>query len=204
MQYLAILRYDRDIRELEPGTPEFDADLARYYRFNEVAGDAVLGGAALEHTRTAVTVRPGDGDPLVTDGPFAETTEVIGGLYVLEAATLDEAVDLARLIPAAVDGSVELRPMVEWSERPAPDGATSWLALLYDIETESEIPGTAAWDEGAEQHARFGEEAGDAMLAGGALHPGTPPRPCASATARSSSPTGRSRRPPRSSAGSTS
>lgn len=60
MQYLAILRYASDVEELVPGTPEFDADLARYERFNEAAGDAVLGGAALDHSRTAVTVRPGD------------------------------------------------------------------------------------------------------------------------------------------------
>lgn len=173
MRYLAILRYGPGVAELEEGTPEFQADLERYERFDDIAGERIVGGAALDHSRTAVTVRPGDTAPLVTDGPFTETTEVVGGFYVLEAATLDEAVDLARHNPTAEDGSIELRPMAEWWERPAPEGATSWLALLYAGQTDAEVPGTAAWAEGVAQHRRFGDEAGDAVLAGGALHPAT-------------------------------
>jgi hypothetical protein len=176
VRYLALLLYASDTVELEAGTPEFDQDLARYHRFGEVAGDAILGGAALDHSRTAVTLRAGAGDPLVTAGPFAETAEVVGGLYILEAATLDDAIELARQIPAAIDGAVELRPMVEWSDRSGepgavPAGATRYLALLYGKETEADVPGTAAWDEGARAHARFGKEAGTALVAGGALHP---------------------------------
>jgi len=170
MQYLAILRYGPDVEELVPGTPEFLADLARYERFDEAAGDAVLGGAALDHSRTAVTVRPGD-PPLVTAGPFAETTEVIGGVYALEAADLDDAVELARRIPAAEDGSVELRPLVQWDQRVPPAGTPTWLALLLEVEDDAAVPGTAAWDAGGEAHRRFGEEAGDAVVAGAALHP---------------------------------
>lgn len=175
MRYLALLRYGPDTPELEPGTPEFDADLARYERFNELAGPAIVGGAALDHPRTAVTVRAGEAGPLVTQGPFAETTEVVGGVYILEAATLDEALELARHNPAAVDGSVELRPLVEWSGRagggPVPDGTVRYLALLWGKEDEASIPGSTAWDEGAAAHTRFGEEAGAALLGGGALHP---------------------------------
>lgn len=176
MRYLAILRYGPDTPELEAGTPEFDADLARYTRFGELAGDAVVGGAALDLPRTAVSVRHHDGSTLVTDGPYAETTEVVGGLYVLEAATLDDALDVARHNPAAEDGSVELRPLVEWSDRSreagaVPDGAARYLALLWGEENAASIPGTAEWDEGVAEHDRFGAGAGDALLGGGALHP---------------------------------
>jgi hypothetical protein len=176
MRYLALLLYGPDVEELTPGTPEFDADLARYERFNELAGDAVVGGAALDHKRTAVTVRHTDRGPLITDGPFAETAEVVGGIYVLEAATLDDAVELARHIPAAEDGAVELRPLVQWDDRSAeegavPPGATRYLALLAGKENEASLPGTAAWDEAAAEHGRFAAEVGEALLGGAALHP---------------------------------
>ena len=177
MRYLAILRYGPDTPEFEPGTPEFEADLARYERFGEVAGDAVAGGAALDLPRRAVSVRhDGGGSTLVTDGPYAETAEVVGGLYVLEAATLDDALELARQNPAAEDGSVELRPVMEWSDRSGepgavPLGADRYLALLWGRETAADIPGTPEWGASLAEHERFGEEAGDAVLGGGALHP---------------------------------
>lgn len=176
MRYLAILRYGPDTPEFEPGTPGFDAVLARYERFYDVAGEAVVGGAALDLPRTAVSVRHRDGGTLVTDGPYAETTEVVGGLDVLEATTLDDALELARRHPAAEDGSVELRPLVEWSDRSGepgavPDGAARYLALLRGEENAASIPGTAEWEQGVDEHDRFGAEAGDALLGGGALHP---------------------------------
>jgi len=77
----------------------------------------VVGGAQLQPVATATTVRVQDDRALVTDGPFAETKEVFGGWYVLEAADLDEAIEFAARIPAArLGGSVEVRPLVE----PAP------------------------------------------------------------------------------------
>ena len=83
-------------------------------RFNERAGAAVLGGAELERPRAARSVRRGrDGRPAVTDGPFVETKEVLGGYYLLEAADLDAAVALAAHVPEALaEGSgVEVRPI---------------------------------------------------------------------------------------------
>ena len=69
-----------------------------------------LGGAHLQPAGTATTVREG----LVTDGPFADTKEVLGGYYVLEAADLDEALEFALRIPAVrLGGAVEVRPLVE-------------------------------------------------------------------------------------------
>jgi hypothetical protein len=74
------------------------------------AGASVLGGEALQRSSTASTVRRGDGDALVTDGPFADTKEALGGFYVIEAPDLDVALRLARACPA---GNVEVRPVLE-------------------------------------------------------------------------------------------
>jgi hypothetical protein len=70
-----------------------------------------LGGAHLQPAETATTVRHG---ALITDGPFADTKEVLGGYYVLEAADLDEALEFAQRVPAVrLGGAVEVRPLVE-------------------------------------------------------------------------------------------
>lgn len=74
------------------------------------------GGEALEEVETATTVRVQDGDVLTTDGPFAETAEVLGGYYVLKVKDLDEAISLAAACPGARRGSIELRPIVEFGE----------------------------------------------------------------------------------------
>jgi hypothetical protein len=73
-----------------------------------------LGGAELQPVETATTVRAGDGGMLTTDGPFADTKEVFGGYFVLEAGNLDEALEVAGRIPAVrLGGAVEVRPVVE-------------------------------------------------------------------------------------------
>ena len=74
------------------------------------AGASVVGGEALQPSSTASTVR---GDALVTDGPFADTKEALGGYYVIEAPYLDVALRLAKLCPA---GNVEVRPVLELPE----------------------------------------------------------------------------------------
>ena len=72
----------------------------------------VVGGARLKPVETATTVRVPEGEPLITDGPFAETKEVFGGFYLLEVDDLDAALELAARIPATrLGGSVEVRPM---------------------------------------------------------------------------------------------
>jgi hypothetical protein len=74
----------------------------------------VIGGAQLQPVATATTVRVDDDRWLVTDGPFADTKEVFGGWYLLEAGDLDEALAFAARIPAArLGGCVEVRPLVE-------------------------------------------------------------------------------------------
>ncbi|GAA1847148.1 YciI family protein [Pseudonocardia ailaonensis] len=74
------------------------------------AGAEVVGGEALERSSTASTVRRGSGAPLVTDGPFADTKEALGGFYVIDAPDLDVALRLAAACPA---GNVEVRPVME-------------------------------------------------------------------------------------------
>ncbi len=76
-------------------------------------GDQLKGGAQLQPTPTARTVRVRQGKTMVTDGPFAETKEQLAGLYVLDCKSLDEAIALAAKIPDTRYGSVEIRPVIE-------------------------------------------------------------------------------------------
>jgi hypothetical protein len=73
-----------------------------------------LGGEALQPVTAATTVRIRDGQTMTTDGPFAETKEALGGFYMIEAADLDEALELAAGVPAATYGSIEVRPIWEY------------------------------------------------------------------------------------------
>jgi len=72
-----------------------------------------LGGSQLQPVTTATTIRVREGKDLVTDGPFAETHEQLGGYFLIEAGNLDQATEIARQIPSARTGSVEVRPLVE-------------------------------------------------------------------------------------------
>jgi hypothetical protein len=84
----------------------------QYMAVNDNPGMA--GGAQLQPTATATTVRVHDGQTLVTDGPFADTKEVFGGFYLLEASDIDKAIEVASQIPSTwMGGSVEIRPVVE-------------------------------------------------------------------------------------------
>jgi hypothetical protein len=85
---------------------------AEYWAFRE--DPRCLGGAHLQPLETATTVRAGDGEHLITDGPFADTKDVLGGYIVFEAADLDEAIEVAQRIPAVrLGGAVEVRPLVD-------------------------------------------------------------------------------------------
>lgn len=75
--------------------------------------ERVLSGERLQPAATATTVRVADGEMLLTDGPFADTKEIFGGFYLVEAADLDAALELAGRVPAArLGGSVEVRPLM--------------------------------------------------------------------------------------------
>jgi len=86
---------------------------ADYKAIGETEG--VSPGLQLESPETATTVRVADGETLVTDGPFVEIKESIGGYLLFEADDLDAAIELAARIPAArMGGAIEVRPIVEW------------------------------------------------------------------------------------------
>jgi hypothetical protein len=93
------------------GDDEREALSAEYYALRAEPG--ILGGAGLQSVTTATTVRLADGRPLVTDGPFADTKEVFGGFYLLEADDLDQATEMAARIPVLrLGGTVEIRPVM--------------------------------------------------------------------------------------------
>jgi len=77
------------------------------------ANGKYLGASPLQPVSTATSVRVRDGKRLVTDGPFAETREQLGGYYLVDAKNLDEAIGIAGRIPGARRGTVEIRPVVE-------------------------------------------------------------------------------------------
>lgn len=84
----------------------------------DASGHYVAAGP-LHPTSTATSVRLRDGKRLVTDGPFAETREQLGGYYIIEAANLDEAMGIAERIPVASVGTIEIRPVLEIPGLPA-------------------------------------------------------------------------------------
>jgi hypothetical protein len=114
MQYLLLI-YGNETEEAKRSPAENDALMADYGVFTRsiVESGAMVGANRLRPTSDATTVRIRDGKTLVTDGPFAETREALGGYYLVEARNLDEATEIAARIPSAKDGSIEVRPV--WS-----------------------------------------------------------------------------------------
>ena len=85
----------------------------------EAAGASITGGAALERSSSATTVKLRDGEqPLVTDGPFIETKEALGGFYQIECKDLDQALELAKICPS---GNIEVRPVMDTSSETPPE-----------------------------------------------------------------------------------
>jgi hypothetical protein len=90
---------------------------AVYKQYDELASDLatkgqMLGADELAPTTSATTVRVRDGERLVTDGPFAETKEQLGGYFLVEVDDLDAAIDIAARVPSARSGSIEVRPLM--------------------------------------------------------------------------------------------
>ena len=166
MQYLALLiSKERDL------TPDQGAtEMAAYQSFHAKAGSAIRAGDALLPAATGVRITGGPDAPMITDGPFAEAAEVAGGFYVFEAENLDDVLALARDIPAAQNGAIEVRPIFhtmdsEWSRSDA-----TWLALLLEPPAAVNTPGTPEWEAEAARHGEFAAAAGDHIVAGAALH----------------------------------
>lgn len=115
MKYLLLIYYD-EADLAEPGSPARHDEFAGYQALNRHLADrrADLAGEALQPVATATTVRVRNDELLLTDGPFAETKEQLGGFYMVEAADLDQAIAYAARIPASAYGSIEVRPVWEW------------------------------------------------------------------------------------------
>jgi hypothetical protein len=108
MQFLALIHEDKNGWE-SLGDDERQALMQRYMSFSK--RDEVVGGAELDGIGTATTVRVRDGGRLVTDGPYAEVKEALGGYFILECDSIEEACRLAAEIPAAEHGAIEVRPV---------------------------------------------------------------------------------------------
>jgi hypothetical protein len=110
-QYLLTLAEDQN-GYATGGQEVFDKVMAGHNAFYEKWGEKILGGNALQPPSTATTVRPdGAGSHTVTDGPFMESKEAIGGYYLVEAADLDEAIAMAKDVPTPF-GCIEIRPIM--------------------------------------------------------------------------------------------
>jgi hypothetical protein len=113
MKY-ALLIYSGDAWETYNNLPEEKQKAVMGEYLAIAQGPGVYGGEQLQPVDTATTVRVQEGQTLTTDGPFADTKEVLGGFFLVEAADLDAALEIAARIPAArMGGAVEVRPIVE-------------------------------------------------------------------------------------------
>ena len=110
MKYALLIYSDPTI---ESGPEEMAKIMEDYYKFtNSINERGInLGGEALDAIETATTVRVRNDETLTTDGPFAETKEVLGGFYLVDVADLDAAIAVAAELPGSWHGSVEVRPV---------------------------------------------------------------------------------------------
>lgn len=170
MYYFALLLGPESTEQ--PDAETTAAIMTAYQDFHAYAGALIRAGDALGPASDAAKISGGPAAPVVTDGPFAEGAEVAGGYYVFEADDLDQALELARRIPACQAGGVEVWPMIHWSA-PTQPVADDWLALLLEPAADAHSPDSPEWLDGAAEHVEFGKAAGDHILAGAPLHPPT-------------------------------
>jgi hypothetical protein len=111
MQFLLLIYEDekRFQKGYDPG------EMQEYQALGKEFAKSILGGNALQPTSTAKTVRVRNGKPVVTDGPFTETKEQLGGYYLIAAPNADQAAKVAAKIPGARFGCVEIRPIMTFS-----------------------------------------------------------------------------------------
>lgn len=114
MKYLALI-YDVETQTPAPGTPEFEEYMDRWIAVDKVFKDegVFVGGEALEASPTATRVQVRRGRTITTDGPFAETKEQLGGYYILDCESLEEAIRYAAMIPVEETGTIEVRPIMD-------------------------------------------------------------------------------------------
>jgi hypothetical protein len=117
MRYLLLI-YGDESKYAALSEAEMQADMDKWWKYDAAIKEAGAspGGAALQPTSTATSVRDDNGKPMVTDGPFAETREQLGGYYLLDVENLDEAIKWAHRCPGVHYGTIELRPIQEFDQ----------------------------------------------------------------------------------------
>ena len=119
MRYVLLI-YGEQTNE-EPSQEENDAVMAEWYQYDGAIKDSgvYVAGEALQPTETATSVRIKGDERVVTDGPFAETREMLGGFYLIDVPDLDTALDWAARCPGAKYGTMEVRPVFVFDAPPA-------------------------------------------------------------------------------------
>jgi hypothetical protein len=112
MKYMLLIYFDENGAPNQAERERCYADSTEYAQKLSATGN-FISAAPLHPTSTATSVRTREGKPLVTDGPFAETREQLGGFFMVDARDLDEAIRFAAQLPAGKWGTVEIRPVVE-------------------------------------------------------------------------------------------
>ncbi len=114
MRYMLLIYTDPTAGPAD-GSPEQAAEMPRWFAYTEELAGAgcLIGGEPLHGVDDATTVRVRDGQTITTDGPFAETKETLGGYYMIDVDTLDEALEWAAKMPNITYGTVEVRPIME-------------------------------------------------------------------------------------------
>ena len=117
MRYMLMLFGDFEAFDTPPGTPEFDALMAEYIAFEAALAEAGIQQESeqLDDPGLSRLLRVRDGDHLISDGPFIESKEQLGGYFIIDVANLDEAIRWATRLPDARTGSVEIRPTIDHS-----------------------------------------------------------------------------------------
>lgn len=125
MRYMLLIYTDNDLWQQEVGEARQGEEMAAYFTYTQdlINRGVMKAGDPLQPVTTATTVRERGDKRLVTDGPFAETREVLGGYYIVDAKDLDEAIELAARCPGARTGSMEVRPIMEMPMDTAPTQA---------------------------------------------------------------------------------
>lgn len=117
MKYLVLIYGDESV-EAKLSEAEMGKLMQEYFAYGEALkkAKAYLGGEALKPVSTATTLRVRNGKTTHTDGPFAETKEQLGGFYLIEAPNLEMALELGAQCPGAKTGSIEVRPIMDYSQ----------------------------------------------------------------------------------------
>jgi hypothetical protein len=121
MQYLLLI-YENEKAWEDMSPEQSGAMFGEYMQFTQTVKQSghLIAGEALQPIATATTVRTRNGKTTMTDGPFAETREQLGGFYLINAKDLDEATAIAARIPSVRHGSIEIRPVQVFDAPPAP------------------------------------------------------------------------------------